>query len=530
MEYFDINAEESPIEAAKNGDFYEAAFVLRNRLKRDPGNAALHIQFAKALAANGFKRRAIIEAEICRSLSAEFVLQCNELIQQLNDLPTESVDTDFNRYYSTRKYDSWDDLYLYVSEFYPEDECPEYSPSTLSIALFWCEDPDEGVSFDEQFRYYLSPLKEEQEESYFFPNEVDVEFDASQSINDQSVPESRLLYFAEISATTQDHEEAYSDSMDFTPSGYSIDGDTGEVTTYGTGTPESDLWCAKILGQFIKEWNDRRDKRLIEGEAELYFQLNQSVGFDVTVISCVGDPGFENHLLNVCRLVSAACPPVPQMSDDMDEGIRKRFKGRIKSQHGANTSRNCEFNRANGYGLTNTFKRLSLPDWDSLRRNRNFRTTVASEAGKEIIAAAEEAVIANQHEQAHDLLWPLLEDNDPQAYLVMAKSLLSSGKYPLLESLGQKFLEQAAIEQLPEAFYLFAQQSETSRTRPGLNAFDAYYRGALAGHALCQFNVAKLLEFGDSVPQNKEAAAHYYRLAAAKGVHNAVRALSRFLD
>jgi hypothetical protein len=491
---FTLSAQaESALDLAKrissSYDACELMLPLQRAAKEDPKNPEIHYLMAEQyITKGGCELRGIKEAEICLSLdpNSSFAPKCRQWINSWNtnlakkgkEKTLSNLDIWFDEYYRNRPYHSWD----------PEAE-PDWVKK-LGDKRSWTVDMH-FVSSD-----FTSPL-------------------------------------------------------------------SGKKTSPGY------KYARDIMDAFGNQWRKRASASQEEGTIDVYFEITDKGIFHPMIVRCDGGEKFKAAFLETCKSLDES----PALRSAASQ--RSIFKGRFASHNSAgnwgtwsaftssgldpSTPVVVELNGTldlhsteqvvSGSVMMKDVKVKPEPEVSRSTAPRIIKVTMNQKPGTNVqpphavsqssaskpdaadlstIDKAKLAISAKHFDAAYELLWPLIEKDNAEASLLMAKALTDRDNGAPSPRIAEVFMGKAAALGNTEAMYMYADACEWGNAGVGMETGLRYYADAArSGNALAQLSMGRIMEFGDYVKPDPKKAQQYYELAARNGSKDAQAGIAR---
>lgn len=301
-------------------------------------------------------------------------------------------------------------------------------------------------------------------------------------------------------------------------------------------------WHMWFLTSFHDLWKTNAKIFQAYGSAELYIRMHNNGHLEPIIVTCNGSKEFETELLSTfasfdnTEHLKDPCSQGVLLKAYISAGIRKRNAGTWWA-FTENTPARPVLVSLDGTFRADGKNKPGFIDMStvsvSLPQTPPVNLAVHKQLGADCAAQikqAKELIEQARYNDALDILWPLGERDVPEACLLLAK-VYSNKDGPYSDNrMAALWWEQAAKLGETEAKYRTAYIYEwcNGNSSGGISeAVDWYKKGAASGSADCLLKLGILSEFGDGMPCSQEAAIRYYKLAAAKGQKDAIRALAR---
>ncbi len=322
----------------------------------------------------------------------------------------------------------------------------------------------------------------------------------------------------------------------------------GNYTLPGGGSAASYTadWTGDFLSAFREAWGKKAMAAQLEGTADLYCNIDPSGVAHPVIAQLHGGNKFKAILLETLKSFDK--------SDVFKRAGKSRscFKARIASRYALNNSGTwCAFGTATKGRSTpvkvNLTAAIDRNQKESLNGTMLMQEAVppmdgdppaalpllTPEKKKErdaLLSQVRLGINKGDFNGLYDRLWPLVENNDADACFLMAEALKSRNNTNPQPRVAELFYEKAFKLGSRDAFLKLFDAVEFGNSGFRMSMEEAVpllKKNANAGSSLCQFTLGRLLEFGDSVAPDKAMAIHFYKLAAAGGVDDAIVGLER---
>lgn len=305
----------------------------------------------------------------------------------------------------------------------------------------------------------------------------------------------------------------------------------------------STKWQSPFLTAFHDAWKSRALSAKVEGSADFYCTIDNDGVMHPIIFRFEGGDALRKILLDTCKSLES--------SPSLLEAGRNQgcFKARVACRYALNNSGTwCAFTSEHGAGtpvrvslLTELVPGQPGTKGSTLLKSQKLeamsdekpaaRKLLSKDEQKKqdhILLAAKEAIAKKDFPAAFELLWPLVEGNDATACFLVGKALASPDNIHPQPRIAELFFEKAVNLGNSDAVALLFDGVEFGNAQLSMqDAIKLCKKSADSGSAACQFNMGRLLEFGDCVEQDKILATHYYKLAAAANNEDAIRGLQR---
>lgn len=314
------------------------------------------------------------------------------------------------------------------------------------------------------------------------------------------------------------------------------------VKLYGKASEPFAAWQRQFMEEFRSRWEKAAQSANLSGQADLYITLTANGQVKPVIVRHDGDQSFAELLTGVFEQMSGS-QYLPHGRDIVIKaqigcGMRTQNKGRWCAFTGDEDARphvvtlGANFDpKSKEFTGTPVLARKDVPTKPTPERKPDKNAAAAGSSwANQKLSEAKQLIAKAQYQQAADLLWPLGEADHPEACLLLAKLYTN----PLVKDFGSRMAfiwwEKAAELGSVEAQYQTGRIYEWCDGNYQGGKADAiawYKRGAEQGSSDCQFKLGVFNEFGEGMPEDKNAAIAWYKKAAAQGNNNARQGLKR---
>jgi tetratricopeptide (TPR) repeat protein len=300
----------------------------------------------------------------------------------------------------------------------------------------------------------------------------------------------------------------------------------------------SEPWHAWFLTAFHDLWEKSANTATASGTADLYIRMLKNGRLEPVIVRSDGNKAFETTLLSALDSFSGnehlkeACGKGCVIKAQIYAGMRPQNVGHWYAFTIEGPARphlvslDGTFDKKKGFTDLTTAS-VTLPE----RPVRDVPVQSNHEASDQAqIAKAKEAFNNSRYGDVIDYLWPLGERDIPDACLLLAQTYSKKGFENYDPRMAAIWWEKAAKLGNVEAQYKTGCIYEwcNGNSTGGITDAVRWYKvGAEHGSTDCALKLGILSEFGDAMPPNQAVATHWYRIAAAKGHKDAIRALAR---
>ncbi len=310
----------------------------------------------------------------------------------------------------------------------------------------------------------------------------------------------------------------------------------------GTAAHYADPWVHGFMRTFHDAWENKAKSAQVIGSADLYCSIDHDGIMHAVIARLDGGEPFKRCLLETIAGLNSSQPL-------LQAGASKPcFKARIASRHALwNSGTWYAFGTAGTkrvpvrVSLVGTFEPKSSTNVSGIMLMKSPAQPTPADPPQalslrakvepkhdSVLQQARSAFDRGEFNHVYDLLWPLVESNDADACLLMGRALSSADNQHPQPRIAELFYEKAVRLGNKDAIAVLADGAEFGNARIDMDeAVTMLKEAADAGSSICQFNLGRLYEFGDSVEQSNKNAVHYYTLAARAGNSDAIEGLKR---